>query len=109
MIRLSEVYYMAAEACLKTDPAEAFRLLNEVRMSRNISELPETLKNDAGELFNQMIYEYQKDFWGEGKLFYLYKRLFLDIDTRDESVKASRNIYKLPVPEDEIEFGDNNQ
>lgn len=56
-----------------------------------------------------MIYEYQKDFWGEGKLFYLYKRLFLDIDTRDESVKASRDIYKLPVPEDEIEFGDNNQ
>lgn len=107
MIRLTEVYYMAAEASLKTNPAEAFRLLNEVRTSRNISELPETLKNDAGELFNQMIYECQKDFWGEGKLFYLYKRLFMDLNTRDESVKASRAIYELPVPKDEIEFGDN--
>ncbi len=109
MIRLSEVYYMAAEAWLKTNPAEAFRLLNEVRISRNISELPDNLENNAGELFNQLIYEYQKDFWGEGKLFYLYKRLFLDITTQNGAVKASRAIYELPVPKDEIEFGDNNQ
>lgn len=108
MIRLSEVYYMAAESCLKTDPAEAYRLLNLVRKSRNISTLPETIKNNASELMKQITYEYQKDFWGEGKLFYYYKRLFLNITTREEDIVASREIFELPVPKDEIEFGDNN-
>lgn len=109
MIRLSELYYIAAEANLKTNPAESFRLLNLVRKSRNISELPSTLENNTMELRNQIMYEYQKDFWGEGKLFYFYKRLFLDIRTREENITASREIYELPVPKDEIEFGDNNK
>lgn len=40
--------------------------------------------------------------------FNLYKRLFLDIKTREENIAASREIYELPIPQDEIEFGDNN-
>ncbi len=108
MIRLSELYYIAAEANLETNPAESYRLLNVVRKSRNISNLPTNLETNVGELRDQILYEYQKDFWGEGRLFYLYKRLFLDIKTREENIAASREIYELPIPQDEIEFGDNN-
>ncbi len=108
MIRLSELYYIAAEASLQTNPAESYRLLNIVRKSRNISDLPTNIETNASELHNQILYEYQKDFWGEGKLFYFYKRLFLDIKTREENIAASREIYELPIPQDEIEFGDNN-
>jgi len=109
MIRLSEMYYIAAEANLKTNPEESYRLLNVVRKSRNIaSSLPSSMQSDANKLRDQILYEYQKDFWGEGKLFYFYKRLFSDIDTREEHFAASREIYELPIPSDEMEFGDNN-
>lgn len=107
MIRLSEMYYIAAEANLETNPAEAYRLLNEVRYARNLSDLPSTMENNADELRNQIFYEYRKEFWGEGKLFYFYKRLFLDIQTREEVIPARDGIYVLPVPRDEMEFGDN--
>jgi len=108
MIRLSEMYYIAAEANLETDPAESYRLLNQVREARNLPALPSSLENDAEELRNQLIYECQKEYWGEGKLFYFNKRLFLNILTREENIPATRAIYELPVPVDEIEFGDNN-
>lgn len=109
MIRLSEMYYIAAEASLQTDPAEAYRLLNAVREARNLDDLPSSMESNAGELSNQITYEYRKEFWGEGKLFYYYKRLFADIQTREETITATKAIYELPVPKDEIEFGDNNK
>ena len=103
------MYYIAAEASLETNPAEAYRLLNEVRASRNIpTTLPQTVENNADELMNQIVYECQKDFWGEGKLFYLYKRLFMNIRTNNENIPATRELFELPIPDDEIEFGDNN-
>ena len=107
MIRLSELYYIAAEANLETNPAESYRLLNAVRYSRNLPELPSTMESNADQLRDQILYEYRKEFWGEGKLFYFYKRLFLDIQTREETIAAKEEIYKLPIPRDEIEFGDN--
>ena len=108
MIRLTEMYYIAAEANLETNPAETYRLLNAVRESRNISALPTSIEQDANTLREQLIYECQKEYWGEGKLFYFNKRLFLNIQTREENIPASEAIYELPIPDDEIEFGDNN-
>lgn len=72
-MRLTEMYYIAAEANLENNAPEAYRLLNEVRVSRNLDPLPETLKNEPVALTKQLIYEYQKDTWGEGKLFYFYQ------------------------------------
>lgn len=109
MIRLSEMYYIAAEASLQTDPTEAYRLLNAVREARNLDDLPSSMESNAEELSNQITYEYRKEFWGEGKLFYYYKRLFADIQTREETITATKAIYELPLPKDEIEFGDNNK
>lgn len=108
MIRLGEMYCIAAEASLETDPAEAYRLLNVMRESRNLPELPSNLENNASALREQMIYECQKDSWGEGKLFYLYKRLYRPIKTREENIAPTHEIFELPVPKDEIEYGDNN-
>ena len=110
MIRLSEIYYIAAEAQLETDPAESWRLINAVRESRGITPLPETIKTDKVLLKYQLIYEYQKEFWGEGKLFYLYKRLFHDMITRDGNIPASKALFELPIPEDEVTYlGNKNQ
>ncbi|MDR2131456.1 MAG: RagB/SusD family nutrient uptake outer membrane protein [Odoribacteraceae bacterium] len=107
MIRLSEVYYIAAEANIGTDNGEARRLLQAVRNARKLatSALPETL-TDA-ELLEQVVIEQLKEFWGEGKLFYTYKRLAHDIIIRQSAIPASREIFELPVPEEEIEYGNN--
>lgn len=107
MMRLSEMYYIAAEANLTTDPAESYRLLNEVRASRNLTPLPATLENNGTALAEQILYEYQKDFWGEGKLFYYCKHLFHDVVIGSNTIPASNALFVLPIPDDEIEFGGN--
>lgn len=107
MIRLSEMYYIAAEAYLPTQPEESWNLLNKVRASRRLGVLPDNLKNNAGELLKQLEWEYRKDYWGEGKLFYFYKRLNRNVVTRTETIPASQTLFELPLPSDEIEFGNN--
>ena len=107
MIRLSEIYYIAAEANLETNAPETYRLLNEVRVSRNLTPLPEDLKNNKVVLAEQIMYEYMKEFWGEGKLFYEYKRQYRDIITREGNIRASRALFELPIPDSELEHGGN--
>lgn len=107
MIRLTEMYYIAAECYLETNPSESYRLLNEVRASRNLLPLPESLQNNVDVLLDQIVYESRKDFWGEGKMFFLYKRLFRDIELPTNSIPANENLFELPIPQDELEYGGN--
>ena len=107
MMRLTEMYYIAAEANLATNPAESYRLLNEVRASRNLTPLPENLATNSNALAEQIVYEYQKDFWGESKYFYYCKHLFHDVVQRTNNIPASNALFVLPIPDDEIEFGGN--
>ena len=107
MIRLSEMYYISAEANLEIDTPEAYRLLNEVRVSRNLTPIPENLQNDKAALKEQIMYECIKEYWGEGKLFYEYKRLYRDIITREGNIRASRALFELPIPDSELEHGGN--
>ncbi|MDO5663873.1 MAG: RagB/SusD family nutrient uptake outer membrane protein [Bacteroidia bacterium] len=106
MIRLSEMYYIAAEAKIGKDNAEAIDLLNKVRISRNLTALDGTQMNET-ELQNHIIAECRKEFWGEGQMFYVYKRLFKDILTHHEAIKADKRIFELPIPKEEYEFGSN--
>ena len=53
--------------------------------------------------------EYLREFWGEGQLFYFYKRLqYPEIRVADDPA-YSRTIemlanYKVPIPEDETKY-----
>lgn len=71
MIRKSEVYYILAE----TDPdhAQAVHYLNAVRYNRGLPDLPDNapLIDYGGEIEK----EYIKEFYGEGQLFFYYKRI----------------------------------
>lgn len=108
MIRLTEMYYIAAECQLETAPEESWRLVNVVRESRNLPALPITLANDKIALMDRIVDEARKDFFGEGKMFAMYKRLFRDIDLGNgKIIKASKNLFELPVPNAELEFGVN--
>lgn len=107
ILRLSELYYIAAEAKIGVDNEEALSKLNEVRENRNIQPLKmEEIISDAA-LLNHIVLDMRKDFIGEGKMFKTYKRLNMDILNGNSKVEASERIFVLPIPEEELEAGKN--
>jgi len=68
IIRKSEMYFILAE----TDPDQtaALNYLNTARRNRGLTALNATVNIPA-----ELRKEYQKEFWGEGQLFFYYKRI----------------------------------
>lgn len=106
VIRISEMYYIAAEALKETDQVRATEYLNIVRRARNVTnDLSATLT--AEQFQNEIFKEYQKEFFCEGQLFYYYKRLNLP-SIAYANVTADNTIYVLPLPDNEVEYGNGN-
>jgi hypothetical protein len=103
-LRLSEMYYIAAEATYDTDPLKAITLLNTMRTHRGIIDLlPNSLGKTA--FINELVKESRKEFYGESQIFFMYKRLNLDLVAASGQVyPASDNIFVFPVPEDELTY-----
>jgi hypothetical protein len=74
MMRVSEMYYIAAECATEAlDSLKATDLLDSIRVHRNIPKYTlAALKTDS--LKVEIRKEYQKEFLGEGQMFYFYKR-----------------------------------
>lgn len=104
VLRKSEAYYIAAEALKESDPQRAIELLNLVREARNLSlyPLPETLSAD--EIQEEIGKEYRKEFLAEGQMFFYYKRL--NASRIEGAGVNATNVYVLPMPDMEIEFGE---
>ena len=102
MLRLSEIYYIAAECT--TDLGEAARWLNLVRKARNLEEKK---FNSFSEVQAYLTAEYRREFYSEGQLFYRYKWLnasaidYCSINIADKL----EQVYILPLPDQEKEFG----
>jgi hypothetical protein len=103
-LRLSEMYYIAAEATFDTDPVKAVALLNTMRTHRGIIDLlPNTLGKTA--FITELVKESRKEFYGESQIFFMYKRLNLDIVAANgQYYPASDNIFVFPVPDDELTY-----
>ena len=105
MLRLSEAYYIAAESEL--DPQKGIQWLNEVLAHRGIKEI-----TNSDLLASTLEKEYIREFWGEGQLFYYYKRLKYPeiIDSDDPQWKNTINMeigdYQPPVPDSESKYTD---
>lgn len=67
MLRISEMHYIIAEC--ETDQALALQALNKVRNARALKEI-----TDYSLLAVELEKEYQREFIGEGQLFFYYKR-----------------------------------
>lgn len=103
-IRLSELYYIAAESIFDTNPVKAWDYFNTVRFHRGIGT---AITNEPSKEFflNELLKEYRKEFYAEGQVFYAFKRLNKDIIGQNNNrYPASDGIFVLPLPEDEIEF-----
>jgi len=104
IIRKTEAYYIAAEILKNTDKARAIQLLNLVRSHRKLTDYPLPATLTADEVNTEIFKEYRKEFLAEGQLFFYYKRLNLPV-IEGAGVTANNSIYVLPMPDNEIEFG----
>lgn len=99
LIRKSEMYYIAAEC--ETNTNTAIDYLNVVRFNRGLGNLPYTVNK-----ITELQKEYQKEFFGEGQLFFFYKRRV--VTSIPNPTAASGNItmlsstvpnkYLMPLP-----------
>lgn len=106
LIKLPEMYYIAAEYYLEINNLDrAISYLNSVRASRGIiEEIPSDA--DAERVREELTKEYRKEFLMEGQLFYYYKRNgFTVIPGLSENTVVDDEIYILPYPDNEVEFG----
>lgn len=98
MVRLGEMFLIAAES--QSDDLKAgVQYVNALRRNRGVASLT-TLTPDL------LKYEYIRELYGEGQLFYLYKRLNSDIitsATSSKNPKASDLIFVVPLPDTETE------
>lgn len=112
LIRLPEMYYIAAEAVYDTDPEKALEYLNKVRASRGLTIPLKVAEINTPDKFRQVLqHERLKELWGEGQIFLDYKRtntVFTDYNNEREIVMTPE-IGVLPWPDDEKEFGYTNK
>jgi starch-binding outer membrane protein, SusD/RagB family len=103
-LRLSEMYYIAAECAYDTDPAGAVGYLNTVRLNRGYIDNVSAPTKET--LIQELLKEARKEFYAEGQIFYMYKRLNSNIPSQiGGSTPASDKIFVMPLPDNEIEFG----
>jgi hypothetical protein len=97
LIRMGEMYLIAAEC--EPDNALALDNLNTLRLKRNIAALPITTTPAA--LITNIMKEYRREFYGEGQLFYYYKRtqtVSVIAGASNASMTISPASYVFPVP-----------
>jgi hypothetical protein len=98
LLRKSEMYYIVAE----TDPSPAVSIaaLDTVRFHRGVINL-----TASAVIATEVQKEYQKEFWGEGQLFFYYKRNNKTSvpagtsGTANVSMTAAKYVVPLPLSE----------
>ena len=106
MIRLSEMYLIAAECT--ADASEAIlNYINPIEENRRM--LPYSGNEDLGDLLTT---EYAREFFGEGQLFYFYKRRNVS-SVKDGSSMSSITMtpekYVIPLPVSEMKYSEGSE
>lgn len=101
LIRLPEMYYILAEAT--DDLTQSAKYLSTVRGSRGLESV--VFNNEEDKLY-QIEKEYRKEFYGEGQLWYFYKRQGYETFQFCPIEHLTEANYRFCLPEDEISLGD---
>ncbi len=99
LIRKSELYYIAAETAAST--ADGLVFLNKIRNQRGLSSL-----SSASQISNEIYKEYLKEFYGEGQVWYYYKRNRISAivsPNGDKSSAIPSNAWVIPLPLNETD------
>lgn len=107
LIRLSEMYYIAAEC--ENDLQKATEYLETVRRHRGLTAYPLNVTSKS-ELQEQIRLEYHKDMIGKGQTFYYYKRMNLPITNQAawNTHEITPDLFTMPRPDDENTYGGRN-
>lgn len=103
LIHTSEMYLIASEAFLKSDPDKAAAYFDAEITSRGLTALSQrNMKLTEDIIYN----EYRKELFGEGQVWFNMKRLNKNIKSNFENrdIPASDQIYVIPIPEEEFEY-----
>ena len=98
LIRLGEMYLIAAES-QSDDISGGLAYVNRLRAARGTTQLT-SLTRDL------LQYEYIRELYGEGQLFFMYKRMFTRVlfsSTASENPEPSDAIFTVPLPQSETE------
>ena len=104
MIRLSEMYLIAANAVYATNPDEAVGYLTTIRKMRGASQVVNS--NTYETFLAELTTEARREFLGEGQMFYWYKRHGLPVTRQGAELTLTPTQTCLPMPANEVEFGD---
>lgn len=91
LIRMSEMYFIAAEAT--TVQADAINYLNVIHKNRNVPDLATTAV-----IATELQKEYRKEFFGEGQLFFFYKRKKITSVPTGGAASTVTISYNIPMP-----------
>lgn len=109
LIRMSEVYYIAAEAIFDTDKAKALDYLEKVKKGRGVYAFDKTKITSKLMLMDEIVKDAQRELLGEGQTFFMFKRLNRslinftgrgDYGERIEILPAEAK-YVMPLPDSE--------
>ena len=98
LLRLGEMYLIAAES-QSSNLSEGTSYVNTLRKNRGVTNIS-TLNRDI------LQYEYIRELYGEGQLFFMYKRLFTSVlftSNTSKNPEPSDEIFVVPLPDSEIE------
>ncbi len=106
MIRLPEMYYIAAECLLDTDYDKAESLIDAVYASRGLDPVKSWPAPNNKLTVSVITAERNREFIGEGQIFFNMKRLNLQILSVDskQTFQPSKDIYVVPVPDIEFDY-----
>lgn len=102
LLGMNEMYYIHAECCGNEETA--LQDLNKVRQDYGIPaemDLVKGMCNFEDELYK----EYRKSFLAEGQLFFFMKRKDFSTIPNAVIVADPRTVYCLPLPQEELDFG----
>ncbi len=94
------MYYILAET--ETNSTAALAYLNQVRLNRGLTALTSTATLD-----DEIKKEYQKEFYGEGQLFFYYKRRNLTLipsGISTSNITMTKAKYVVPLPASETDY-----
>lgn len=97
LIRLSEMYFIATE-CGRSD------LFRDYRIARVLDASIDNSLTSPSAIKDRLEKEYRKEFYGEGQMFFFYKRLFYTQFTWPVVKNVSEANYKLPIPQSQSMF-----
>ena len=104
LIKLSEMYLLVAECTVTSEPDTAMHYINILRDHRIRNN---THWQTIGKEF--IFQEMQREYIGEGQLWYAYKRNNKAIPGDDGEIAPSDDIFVFPFPDAEIEDGHRTQ